>query len=175
MVVIATADFENMFEKVEENDVVGLMNYISQLLERIRIGKTEAPVKNWSWPSNSSSLFNFLSADKKGVSNLKNISEAMTVVQNLLEKIGHASLVTAGLLVVAYGLERYQAVSANKEECLHILEEMSHLAKIVHQHKERPKLEVRMQDEIKAGTELIVKGAITCCTQIKSSGFPSFA
>ena len=94
-----------------------------------------------------------------------------TVVSGVLKGMGTAHLVTAGLVVVANILERFEEIDANKAECLRLLREMIFLAKLVKQFKERRQLKEGMHDIIKEATERIVEGSIMCCCQIDSSKF----
>ena len=94
-----------------------------------------------------------------------------TAVSGVLQGMGTAHLVTAGLVVVANILERFEEIDANKAECLRLLREMIFLAKLVKQFKERRQLKEGMHDIIKEATERIVEGSIMCCCQIDSSKF----
>jgi hypothetical protein len=95
----------------------------------------------------------------------------MKVVQNLLRGLGQAHWAAAGLLVVANILERFETVSANQDECLSLLEEMNNLAQHVKDLKVRPGLKKGMEVSIQKATEMIVEGALMCCSQIDSSKF----
>jgi len=95
-----------------------------------------------------------------------------TAVSGVLQGMGTAHLVTAGLIVVANIMDRFEEIDANKVECLRLLREMIFLAKLVKQQfKERPPLKEGMHDIIKEATEIIVKGSIMCCCQIDLSKF----
>lgn len=102
------------------------------------------------------------------------LEDVMSEVESVLAIIGHASFVTAGFSVVAYGLKRFQDVSRNQEECLSILEEMNNLNKLVWQCTERDKLKEGMQQQLKSATTMIMKGSIMCLHQISSSPFSKF-
>lgn len=97
--------------------------------------------------------------------------DIIPTTQSLLKGIGQAHWATAGLLVVSNVLERFEAVSANREECLSLLDEMYNLAKYVKQLRERPRLKEGMEDLIQEALEMIVKASIMCCVQINSSKF----
>lgn len=169
--------------KADGHNVAGLMTHISQLWNRI--SQSESPLEYWS-DRDSRDLYNFLSsgklppgssiptAGKEDVSHLDDITDAVSMVKTFVEAIGKSSLATAGFLLIAYGLERFQDVSANKEECRHIMEEMDFLAKVVLQCEDRSSLSKELREEIKKARELIIKGAVNYYSQIKSGPFSRF-
>lgn len=98
-----------------------------------------------------------------------------TAVKGVLQGMRAAHLVTAGLLVVANIVERFEEVKANKDECLRLLSDMFFLAKVVKRFKERREfLNEGKHDTIKSATELIVEGSTMCCYQIDSSKYSKF-
>ena len=118
---------------------------------------------SYMWNLWSNSLFLFYCIQNN------NLVSAKTVVCNSMGSTNN--IVAAGFLVVANILERIEDVRANQIECLSLLKEMTKLAKVVKEFKERANLRGKMYDEIKDTTTLIVKGCLMCCTQIDSSKF----
>lgn len=90
----------------------------------------------------------------------------MGPVKAILKGIGKASVATAGLLVVAYTLERFDDLSTNKEECLDLLKEIVYVANLVKIFKQSPKGSHGVIEDAK---ELIVEGAVMCCVQMDTS------
>jgi len=76
----------------------------------------------------------------------------------LLRGIKEANWAVAGLLAVADALKRFQTVSANRIECLFVLDKMFRLAKYARQLNQKPGLWRK----------------IKCCTQIDQSKFAWF-
>lgn len=96
------------------------------------------------------------------------------VIQSLLEGISRKEhLAAIGLLVVAEILERFDSVSANRNECLFLLEEMNRVAQSIKQLNERPIERTTYEKMIKA-TKWIVNSFIMCCAQIDPSEFAMF-
>lgn len=166
-----------------ENESINLEDIIQYISELFKIIKKESSGKKPStgdyWPSSScfSTLKDILSEGTDGALATKDIissSEGMKVVKHLLIGLGQAHWAAAGLLVVANILERFEMVAANRDECLSLLEEMSNLAHHVKALKERPRLKKGMESSIRNATEMIVEGALMCCTQINSSKFSRF-
>lgn len=85
--------------------------------------------------------------------------------------MGMVHMATAGFLVVAYILERCEAISANKGACLSILKEMDKLARHVNELRKRPELKEGMVDSIREAIALIVEASIACSTQINAPKF----
>jgi hypothetical protein len=87
--------------------------------------------------------------------------------------MGAADMVTTPFVVVANILERFDDVGDNKNECISLLKEIIHLAKLIREFRERPQLNGTegITGVIREATELIVEGSILCCTQMKSSKF----
>lgn len=73
-----------------------------------------------------------------------------TAVSGVLQGMGTTHLVTAGLVVVANILERFEEVDANKAECLRLMREIIFLAKLVKHFQESPQ---GMYDVIKEATK----------------------
>lgn len=166
----------NIFRNEGGNDIDSVMNEISQDLNHIRQGEPTT-VQNQQWPDHLPSLFKFLSTGKKDSNNgsgFNNFTDALDIVKEVLDNIGNSSFIVSGFLVISYGLKRVQDVNDNKEECFSVLEEMNFLNKIVKQCTERERLKEGMQAEIRAATLLIMKGALMCLTQLKSSPFSKF-
>lgn len=166
-----------------EKDSINVEGIIQDISELFKIIKTkssdEKPSTGDYWPSSSSfsTLKEILSEGANAALATKDIissSEGMKVVKHLLIGLGQAHWAVAGLLVVANILERFETVAANQDECLSLLEEMSKLAHHVKDLKERPGLKKGMESSIRNATEMIVEGALMCCTQIKSSKFSRF-
>lgn len=167
----------------EENaklDLDGLIAHISKLLE-FREGKISSYNRKAAqqyWPT-SQSYINLRKLLYEGIISVgiqnNNPVSANTVVRSILQGMGSANnIVAAGFLVVANILERIEDIRANQIECLSLLKEMTKLAKVVKEFKERAHLREKMYDEIKDATTLIVEGSLMCCTQIDSSKFSKF-
>lgn len=102
------------------------------------------------------------------------MKDIISTTQSLLKVIGQAHWALAGLLVVSNVLERFEAVSANRDECLSLLEEMYNLAQYVKQLKERERLRDGMDDLIQEALDMIAKASVICFAQIKSSKISRF-
>lgn len=182
------SDQYTMKAGTEENsrlDLDGLMTHISKLFE-FREGKISSynlKTAQQYWPT-SQSFINLRKLLYEGTNYANNISSgsaksssvsAAIIVNSLLQSMGSANnVIAAGFLVVANILERIEEVRTNRMECLSLLREMTKLAKIVKDFKERAHLKEKMSDEIKDATSLILEGSLMCCAQIDSSKFSKF-
>lgn len=162
-----------------EKDSINLEGIIQDISELIKIIKTkssdEKPSTAHYWPSSPffSALNEILSEGADAALATKDIissSEGMKVVKHLLIGLGQAHWAATGLLVVANILERFEMVGANRDECLSLLEEMSNFGYYVKNLKKRP----GMESSIRNATEMVLEGALMCCTQISSSKFSRF-
>lgn len=172
----------------EENaklDLDGLIMHIYKLFE-FREGKISSynlKTAQQYWPT-SQSFINLRKLLYEGTNYANNISSvsakssslsAKIIVSSLLQSMGSANnIIAAGFLVVANILERIEEVRTNRMECLSLLREMTKLAKVVKDFKERAHLKEKMHDEIKDATSLILEGSLMCCAQIDSSKFSKF-
>lgn len=175
-------------QKVAVN-IDDLMKHISDLLklreEEMRLHKTLSNPSSFPWPSVSGlkklkdilswgtdlkNLKELLSSGLEVASELKDIISGP--ITTVLKDIGQASVATAGLLVVAYTLERFHDVSTNKEKCWDLIKEMSYVATVVKRLKQSPK--GTQENVIEEATALVVEGAIISCTQIGRSAWKSF-
>lgn len=170
--MIQTATEENV-----KLDLDGLITHISKLFD-FREGKISSynpKAAKQYWPT-SQSFINLRKLLYDGINYTNNISaSAKTVVRGILQSMGSANnIVAVAFLVVANILERIEDVRANKTECLSLLKEMTKLAKVIKEFKERAHFREKMHDEIKEATTLILEGSLMCCTQIDSSKFSKF-
>jgi len=94
-----------------------------------------------------------------------------SVIHSLPKSIKEANWAVAGLLEVADVLERFQTVSANRIECLFVLDKLFRLAKYTRQLNQKPGLWRKMKC---VATAIIVASSIKCCTQIDQSKFSLF-
>lgn len=167
-------------EKVDVN-LDELVDHISELLklreEEMLPNKKASNHSNFRWPeglkklndilSFGTDLKNFTELLEKGLDFASKLKEVISgLVTTILKDIGQASLVSAGLLVVAYTLERVHDLSDNKDGCWALIKEMSRLASVVKGLKESPMGTLNVIEE---ATTLVVEGAIMCCTQIARS------
>eukprot|EP00253_Pinus_taeda_P029780 PITA_29780 len=159
-------------------DLDALIERISQRLRLIKEREKPPQTKGAQqyWPTTSKTFFKLKELISEGITVVKDVipgDAIKTAVKGLLQGMGTAHLVTAGLLVVANILERFEEVETNKDECLRLLKEMIFLAKVVKQFKERPQLNDSegMHSIIKEATGLIIEGCTKCCCQIDSSKY----
>jgi len=129
----------------------------------------------YHWPG-SKSVFNLREVLSEGINVVKDVCPADTkkIVQGFLQGMGAAHMATTGLLVVANILERYEAISKNKDACLSLLKEMNKLAQHVTKLQKRPALKGEMEDSIRDAIVLIVEASVACCIQMDASKFSRF-
>ncbi|XP_059070146.1 uncharacterized protein LOC131027791 [Cryptomeria japonica] len=89
----------------------------------------------------------------------------------VLNAIGSVHWVAVGFLVVGAALKIADTIKYNVEECLRLLKSMSDLSKIILQLHELPDVQKNLHDKLKKSIEMIVEGAISCCSQKKRKGF----
>eukprot|EP00253_Pinus_taeda_P011027 PITA_11027 len=177
----STQPGEASSSSIGDNVDVDLDALIERISERLRLIKErEKPPQTKGaqqyWPTTSKTFIKLKELISEGITVVKDVIPGdviKTAVKGLLQGMGTAHLVTAGLLVVANILERFEEVKANKDECLRLLKEMIFLGKVVKQFKERPQLndDEGMHSIIKEATGLIIEGCTKCCCQIDSSKY----
>lgn len=171
----------------DEVDLDALIQHIHELLKEKESHKTpksktlqEKPKQTTHsfWPTTSEGLSKLREILSTGIEEVNKLSsskdvndlssETKTVIKDILKRIGQLHWATAVLLVVSTGLERFEAISENRDDCLFILKEMYLLAKYIKNLKNRPQLNNCMEDTINEGTDLLVE-ALMCTTQIDRS------
>lgn len=95
------------------------------------------------------------------------------VIKSLLKDIEEENWGVAGLLGVAYVLERIESVSANQiEQCLLVLDKMLRVAQYIKQFNEKPELSWRRGKRV--ATVSMVICSIACSSLIDPSKFALF-
>lgn len=83
----------------------------------------------------------------------------------VLNAIGNVHWVAVGFLVMSATLKIVDSIQNNKEECFRLLKSMNDLAKIILQLQRLPNLKIELHMKLKESINLIVNGAILCCSQ----------
>lgn len=153
---------------------VDLDELIKQILGLLELYKKKSPRDKT--PHGTLSRFKeFENCWKQGIKFVDDLKESIpskdstAVVRRVLEGIGHANVATAGLLLVANIIKRFEDISRNQMECLDVLEGMTKLAEHVKLLKERPRLKKEMEDTNKKATDLIEEAYIMCSSQMNMS------
>lgn len=194
-ILVSTNNMQTSVVVHEENvdvDLNSLSDYTSELLELVQLHQflefnkeekksPKAKAARHYWPNSIGfKLKKFLSEGRTVVNDIISIHHEEgileMVIQSLLEGISREEhLAAIGLLVVAEILERFDSVSANRDECLFLLEEMNRVAQSIKQLNERPILcEGTTYEKMRKATMWIVNSSIMCCAQIDPSEFAMF-
>ncbi|GLJ51126.1 hypothetical protein SUGI_1088340 [Cryptomeria japonica] len=88
----------------------------------------------------------------------------------VLNAIGNVHWIAVGFLVVGAVLNVVDTIENNKEECFRLLKSMNDLAKVILQLQRLPTLK-ELHMKLKESINLIVDGAILCCSQKKKKMF----
>lgn len=167
------------------NDLDNLSQYTSDLLEMVQLyqllnfnkeGSESATLNaarpNWPGSIGFPSLNNFPYNDTSMI--VENINSEHPqgdileiLLERLVQEVPDEELAAAGVLVVADILERFKNVSANRNECLILLEEMNRLSQYIKDLNGQPEKKRR-------ATKWLVHCYIMCCAQIETSQFATF-
>eukprot|EP01018_Ginkgo_biloba_P022343 Gb_07489 [translate_table: standard] len=123
--------------------------------------------------SDFSKLFEGISQGAKTFSHQKVLmstlsGEVQTVAVDVLKGFGNLHWAGIGLLAIATVLERLDKISSNDKECIELLSGMNDLAKCIKQLKYISDLHTEIKEKMSEGVQLIVGGAIMCCSFIRS-------
>lgn len=166
------------------NDLDNLSQYTSDLLEMVQLyqllnfnkegSESATPKVDRPVSIGFQRLNNFPFEDtSRIVENIINISEhprgdnLETLLESLVKEVPDEAWAAAGVLVVADILERFKDVSANRNECLILLEEMNRLSKHIKDLNGQP-------EKMRRATKWLVHCYIMCCAQIEPSKFATF-
>lgn len=167
------------------NDLDNLSQYTSDLLEMVQLyqllnfnkqGSESATLNaarpNWPGSIGFPSLNNFPYNDTSMI--VENINSEPPrgdileiLLERLVQEVPDEELAAAGVLVVADILERFEDVSANRNECLILLEEMNRLSQHIKDLNGQP-------EKMRRATKWLVHCYIMCCAQIEPSKFATF-
>eukprot|EP01018_Ginkgo_biloba_P022341 Gb_07491 [translate_table: standard] len=137
----------------------------------------ESHMKMADWVKQSASdfskLFEGISQGAKTFSDGKVLmstlsGEVQKVAVEVLKGFGNLHWAGIGLLAIATVLERLDKISSNDKECIELLSGMNDLAKCIKQLKYISDLHTEIKEKMSEGVQLIVGGAIMCCSFIRS-------
>ncbi|GLJ53728.1 hypothetical protein SUGI_1146470 [Cryptomeria japonica] len=162
-------DSEDLRRLVQQIDDL-LARYDAQLQKKNPIGGKLADLPS---ASEASSFGEQVSTNVKQIANeIKEYSgdKHQTTIA-ILNAIGNVHWIAVGFLVVGATFEIVDTIKANKEECLRLFKSMIDLSKIILQLQVLSGLQKELHDKLNESIQLIVKGAILCCSQKKRTGF----